>query len=290
MQVSNFIKYIETPQAIDAASKSDVELLVKEFPYCQTGQMMLAIQLNGSNSILFDHQLKKTAAYCTDRNQLFVQLHPKEKVESIVEVKVKPELPKNEPEITAFKQEVKVVEKTIVEDVKPKGKEVDKELNSLEKQYLSAAISSTILLEVENEETVSQKPPAKVSPQQLPDFDEGKGHSFISWLKHYNEDEKETKVEVVLENRIVKQDLIDKFIQEDPKIQPKKTEFYSPTNMARLSVVDESDIVSETLALIYVDQGDYRQAISAYKKLSLKNPEKRSYFANQIKVLNQKLK
>jgi cytochrome c-type biogenesis protein CcmH/NrfG len=60
--------------------------------------------------------------------------------------------------------------------------------------------------------------------------------------------------------------------------------------MARLSVVDDSDMVSETLALIYVEQGNYNNAISTYEKLSLKNPEKRSYFANQIKILKQKIK
>jgi len=61
-------------------------------------------------------------------------------------------------------------------------------------------------------------------------------------------------------------------------------------NMARLSVVDNLDVVSETLALVHVDQGNYQKAILMYEKLSLKFPKKRSYFATQIKNLNQKLK
>ena len=59
--------------------------------------------------------------------------------------------------------------------------------------------------------------------------------------------------------------------------------------MARLSVTDDG-IVSETLAVIHVDQGNFQEAINTYEKLILKNPKKRSYFAAQIKILKQKIK
>ena len=85
-------------------------------------------------------------------------------------------------------------------------------------------------------------------------------------------------------------DLIDKFIAEDPKITPKKAEFFSPTNMARLSVIDDESFVSETLAKIYAQQGNYAKAIKAYEHLSLKYPEKSIYFANLIKSLQETIK
>lgn len=118
--------------------------------------------------------------------------------------------------------------------------------------------------------------------------DENAEFTFSEWLKHLPSGDKTSKANE--SSRKIKLDLIDKFIQEDPRIKPKKTEFYSPVNMARLSVVDDSPLVSETLALIQVEQGSYEEAIKTYQKLSLKNPEKRSYFANQIKILNQKIK
>ena len=59
--------------------------------------------------------------------------------------------------------------------------------------------------------------------------------------------------------------------------------------MARISVTD-AGFVTETLALIHVDQGNLQEAISTYEKLMLKNPKKSSYFAAQIKILKQKLK
>jgi len=41
------------------------------------------------------------------------------------------------------------------------------------------------------------------------------------------------------------------------------------------------------LAKVYLEQGHFEKAILAYKKLSLKYPEKNSFFANQIKLINK---
>lgn len=83
-------------------------------------------------------------------------------------------------------------------------------------------------------------------------------------------------------------DLIDRFIQSEPRIEPNKTKFYSPVNMAKNSLADSGDIVSETLANIYVKQGNFNKAIHAFEKLSLKFPEKSHLFAARIKEIKEK--
>ncbi|SHL64109.1 hypothetical protein SAMN05444266_104253 [Chitinophaga jiangningensis] len=55
--------------------------------------------------------------------------------------------------------------------------------------------------------------------------------------------------------------------------------------MALDSIRINNDIVSETLADIWVRQRQYQNAIQIYQKLSLLNPDKNAYFAQKIKEL-----
>lgn len=101
--------------------------------------------------------------------------------------------------------------------------------------------------------------------------------------------EKAKKSQKREEKKLSKAEIIDKFIAENPSISRPKQEFFNPMTAAQESVIDQENIVSETLAMIYEKQGYFEKAISIYEKLKLKYPEKSIIFAAQINVLKNKL-
>ena len=101
--------------------------------------------------------------------------------------------------------------------------------------------------------------------------------------------EKEKSRPKKTEKKLSKAEIIDKFIAENPSISRPKQEFFNPITAAQESVIDQENIVSETLAMIYEQQGYFEKAISIYEKLKLKHPEKSIIFAAQINALKNKL-
>ena len=96
-------------------------------------------------------------------------------------------------------------------------------------------------------------------------------------------------VKEVLDERTKEEEIVERFIQEEPQMRPPSGDKLDSENKAKNSVEDQEELITETLARIYADQMLYSKAIAAYKILILKNPEKRRYFASQIEILEKKI-
>ncbi|MBU2650355.1 MAG: hypothetical protein KKA81_05430 [Bacteroidetes bacterium] len=103
------------------------------------------------------------------------------------------------------------------------------------------------------------------------------------------EEKQHDTIEAISDKKKTQAELIDKFIREEPTITPVKGDVESDVESARKSTQENDDIISETLAKIQYDQGNFKKAIEIYEKLSLKIPEKSSYFAAQIEKIRNNL-
>ncbi len=108
--------------------------------------------------------------------------------------------------------------------------------------------------------------------------------SFTDWLKHFKQktehEKSEAKDRKALKTAWQKEKLAeaaDEEIDEIPEPIFKQ---------AMESISTESNLISESLAEILAQQGKTDKAIAMYKKLSLRNPEKSTYFASLITNLN----
>ena len=112
-------------------------------------------------------------------------------------------------------------------------------------------------------------------------FSTTESYSFNEWLQLAAKKPIVRKNEMPVQEKLLKNNLIDTFIQNNPKITPleKGRNFTTPIPKNK----QDDALMTETLASVYLAQKKYENAIQAYKILSLKYPEKSGFFADQIK-------
>ena len=90
------------------------------------------------------------------------------------------------------------------------------------------------------------------------------------------------------DKREKQRNLIDRFIQTEPKITPgKAAEYTAAANVGKDSLEEDFSFATETMAKLFVQQGKLDKARKVYRKLMQLHPEKSVYFATQLKNLNQ---
>jgi len=110
-------------------------------------------------------------------------------------------------------------------------------------------------------------------------FSKTETHSFNEWMQLASQ--KKIERNPVEKETIDKKVIIDTFIKQNPKIS--KISKDTERKEVVLEEKQDSYLMTETLAKVYLEQNKFENAIKAYEILSLKYPEKSGFFADQIK-------
>ena len=107
--------------------------------------------------------------------------------------------------------------------------------------------------------------------------------NFIDWINYIEKN----KVDINLSESVDKKfDLIETFLNNPSKIE-KEDHNRNQKDISVETITSENELMTETLAKIYLKQKKYKKAKDAFKILSLKYPEKNAFFANQIKKIKK---
>jgi hypothetical protein len=234
---------------------ADVTLLqdeIEKYPYFSTLRTLLLFALKEHGHPTYLNELKKTGIYCPSRVALYHYLQKEQRPAEIQEPRT-------------FQTDAATLQTTEVE-------------NSTENAPKSSVeIQESIEPIVVPEETTV--PEAETTPQpMLPSQ-----MTFSEWLS-LSPVQTDTATSESPTEKDIKYKLIDEFIEKSPKILSvdKNDE---PVGVKNQAPTEYSDLMTETLARIYVEQKKYDKALRAYKILSLKYPDKKDFFEEQIRQI-----
>ena len=264
MNILQYNHILNKPYAINENQTIGLEKILANFQYFQSARALYLKGLFNQNSYLYNAELKKTAAHTTDRSVLFdfitsdnfnaiQKQYYDDKIIAINNINV------NEVEVLAFENSTNYLEKSILKSIETSSNNYNSKI--AEKLEIGKPL----------EFSVNEK------------------HSFQEWLQISRfkpiDRSENAKIEPIIdENNLVKKkklDLIDKFIRSSPKIPQIDKNSVNVNNLIP-SEDNNSYIMTETLAKVYLEQKKYDKAIQAYEILILKYPEKSSIFAIRI--------
>jgi hypothetical protein len=306
MNRSDFLRMIENSGPADRQAIGEVSELIDIFPYFQSAYLLLLKGLSNTSDVKFENQLKLSAMHIADREVLYYFLKKESRKQQ-------------EPEVTVLQQgvtqPVREESQQVVIETGMNSEELISEIErnpdtgiqpgtgeegshpgwrpvSIQAESDNGDSVATVLIidedsGEEEERVIFMDPGFAVPSEQGEDLLELDIEDEVPAQKSGDEERKAESPDI----RKLQSDLIDKFIHANPRIEPvkEKTETLQ-TDISRPFTEERGAFVTETLARIYTSQGYYSRAIDIYEKLSLKFPEKSSYFASQIEKVKELLK
>ena len=265
MQLQQLTYLFQHPEAVTASQVDALALKIKEYPYFQALMALYLKGLKQKESYKYNNTLKHTAAHTADRSILFdyitsdvfnqneISNQIKQNSESIknIEVNAVDDISVNKSVSIddALKEYIKATEGVLDPNLFKAKEQVQPTIETPKIE------DSIIALDVKN-----ITPEKKLNIGKPLEFDKSENHSFAEWLKITSfkpivRKEKEIKTTPTekagptpLYNKLA---IIDKFINENPKIKPVTNQVSKPKLVNNDDAVSDS-LMTETLARIYL--------------------------------------
>ena len=237
---------------MDRDSLYELRSTLALYPYFQTARLLLLQNLYLLHDPSFDQELRQAAIYITDRKVLFQMIEA-------AHYQLKVQKPQQEKKaVSADERDSRTL--SLIDDF----------LDSLPK---------------DNEEENQKKGKRKPTPADA-------AVDYVAYLlESETEEEREQAAKAP---QLIGQSLIDSFINNDKgKIKLNENPTLKPdldsdlTTEKKEGKAGEQGIFTETMARIYIKQGNYSKALEIIRQLCLENPKKNVYFADQIRFLEK---
>jgi len=330
MNTSEFTYLLQHPTRVNEVQTDALKTIINTFPYFQSARALYLKGLKNAESFKYNHVLKVTAAYTTDRSILFdfitSDVFEQNKISEFIkhhkldisDVFITTAASSKASNATGFSDDefqLEIINTThtldadffqpkenVVENIEPI--ESEEKINKVTHEKTPSNDKAS------REETSTTLPENILNIGQPLEFNKDETHSFNEWLNlskftpierekaddSIKKEDKKTeellpdlkKTEENLDalNKAKKFDLIEQFIANKPKLKA-PVSGSSNHNIAQAQMIQPEALMTETLARIYLEQGNYKKAIQSYKILILKYPEKSGFFADQIKAVKQ---
>ena len=279
---SNINKRLFDQQVFKESEMLEFKEIIGLYPYASVFAIAYLRGLKKMEHIQFEEELHQHAFKIANRNLLYqLVIQPEE--ETVAEAKTETETiavaeAKTETEAEVI---VEIKTETEVEELIHSGSETIEKADTELETLINASAATTTFIHEFNQQGAEVD--AELAKNELPKESkalpskaeiESTPKSFNQWLtigeKTNNPELEEEKTTMI-------------------SIEKPKREFYSPSKKAKESIDANKMPVSETLAKIFVLQGNYPKAIYVYEQLIIIYPKKKSIFASQIKQLSNKL-
>jgi hypothetical protein len=277
MSRDEFVMLVRDSNLVDRRLTGEVRELIEIFPYFQSAHLLLLKGLQNTSDIKFQNQLTFSAVHIANREVLYHLL-----------VKIDQKQP-GQPEPAAETVEggnseaVIVLSSTIRDEImeqemSPEIFQTDETVHEEEMILMNNTVTEPALSGSDTSDLL-----------ELDYSDEGQETSADN--EYLVTGSADKPVNGSSGEKQSQSELIDKFILANPRIEPVREKSDAPlVDISKPFVEDKDSFVTETLAKIYLNQHYYSRAIDIYEKLTLKFPEKSSYFAGQIEKIKALIK